>query len=105
MAESIREYLAAKLHEDRDHTREGCELGNAPWCNCYALADKAIEALGGVKTEREFGTYLPGKDPNPSVFLMDFPSMKVTSRPAWYVRERLGFATEWEPEPANKETP
>jgi hypothetical protein len=37
-----RQELAEALHEGRDHTRDGCELGNTPWCNCYELADKAL---------------------------------------------------------------
>jgi hypothetical protein len=42
-----RNSLAAALHADRDHTRDGCALGNEPICNCYSLADSAIAYFEG----------------------------------------------------------
>lgn len=86
---SIREHLATALHADRDHTRDGVQLGAEPICNCYTLADVAIAALGGVSPERNYGTAGAG------IFYLDYPMVNVTSDPKWHTRERLGFATPW----------
>lgn len=97
---TIREHLAAALHADRDHTRDGCELGNEPICNCYTLADKAIEALGGVKRVREYGTYIPATANSPSLMMLDYPLIQATRDPRWWVGERIGYST-----PMTEETP
>lgn len=68
---SIRDHLAAALHADRDHTRDGVQLGSEPICNCYPLADVAIAALGGVKVTRTLR-----RRPN-------------------HIQERITFASDW----------
>lgn len=72
---SIRDHLATALHADRDHTRDGVDLGSEPICNCYTLADVAIAALGGVSVVRTRGNWKPGQ-----------------------VQERISFASYFRPE-------
>lgn len=93
MAGEIREHIAAALHDGRDHTRDGVSLGNTPICNCYELADNAIAALGGVKTEREYGTYSEWEDG--SLMQIDYAMVNVTPDPRHYIHERIAYASRW----------
>lgn len=92
-ATSIRDHLATALHADRDHTRDGVELGAEPICNCYTLADAAIQALGGVKVERQYGTLTRWS--GGEVMEMDYRVVNYTRDPKDYTHETLRFATPW----------